>query len=671
MASRGSASEKKNAFELGRKHFLSKSALGSVLEEVAAHGLPDARSRHSIKRSRDRDLNEETPHGPLLRTVMVETSTQKAKLVFVNPAALLQRAAGTDSDFSQHLHARLTCPATDTGWTIVVYSDEVSPGNVLRHVNHRKIQALYWTLLELGPASMGTEQHWFLLGVMRSEIVKQLPGGMSRYFKEALNQFRQAPSVDHGWQLCFQRPSGTEHVFLKARVGAFIADEAALKEVLDFKGASGTVLCPLCANVVQASSRLSEHDPSLQPHTSLDMASWKRHSDESVRRCIVRLSEQCEEMPKTRFKRLEQAAGFNFNPNGILNDAEFLAFFRPISTLTFDFMHCYLVNGIWHLEFSMLLRKLKAHGIPPGELHDYAQQFSWPEHISSRGVSGKNMLAKLAGDCDVKSSASEALSFYGVVRLFLFDKAWEGLLDACKNEVSTYVALAKVLDLFIQARTGSISPVTLHTAIKHHQQLSQTTYGAEHWLPKYHYSMHIPEALQRYKTVLSCFVQERRHRHVKRYAQAQTNTMQGFEEYVTRETVSSQLHHLQHDKFKLTPALDKPQRAGPATIAFVRQWLRHDESIEELWTSSAATYGAGKHCSVGDVVTLLTGTETITGQIQLLCSTGFRLLCGVQLWTARGSHRWTPEEAIMLCDLTRVQSTHVWACDKDESRVVL
>lgn len=41
---------------------------------------------------------------------------------------------------------------------MAIYSDEVSPGNQLKHTNQRKVQVLYWSLQELGEARRKDEQ---------------------------------------------------------------------------------------------------------------------------------------------------------------------------------------------------------------------------------------------------------------------------------------------------------------------------------------------------------------------------------------------------------------------------------------------------------------------------------------------------------------------------------
>ena len=39
-------------------------------------------------------------------------------------------------------------------WGLVWYSDEVGPGNQLKHSNRRKVQCIYWSMLPLGQHAM-------------------------------------------------------------------------------------------------------------------------------------------------------------------------------------------------------------------------------------------------------------------------------------------------------------------------------------------------------------------------------------------------------------------------------------------------------------------------------------------------------------------------------------
>ena len=71
-------------------------------------------------------------------------------------------------------------------YTIAIYSDEVSPGNQLKHTN-----VLYWSLQELGPLRLSNESSCFVLAVVRTETVNDISGGMSQVARECVNALPQ------------------------------------------------------------------------------------------------------------------------------------------------------------------------------------------------------------------------------------------------------------------------------------------------------------------------------------------------------------------------------------------------------------------------------------------------------------------------------------------------
>lgn len=145
-------------------------------------------------------------------------------------------------------------PSQERPLTLIAYTDSVSPGNVLARNQTRKVEVLYWSIKQLGDLALSAEKNWFLASVARTEHVKRLPGKCSQFFREALERFFQPFDIRHGIQITFG-PSGVKRiVFMDLEI--IVADEVALKDTLDMKGASGTVLCPLCRNLCDHKSEL-------------------------------------------------------------------------------------------------------------------------------------------------------------------------------------------------------------------------------------------------------------------------------------------------------------------------------------------------------------------------------------------------------------------------------
>lgn len=71
------------------------------------------------------------------------------------------------------------------------------------------------------------------------------------------------------------------HVLVAAPT-MLIADEAALKAVYECKGASGTLPCALCSNLVSQTSELDGLEATLVPWSVDTLERCRVHSDESV-----------------------------------------------------------------------------------------------------------------------------------------------------------------------------------------------------------------------------------------------------------------------------------------------------------------------------------------------------------------------------------------------------
>ena len=155
MAERAANLRKLNAFRRALPH-VSGSALSSILEEVAQHGVPDLRSRWDLSAATALELDDIAPHGTLLHDVrLTSRSGMPMPMMIVSPSALPYKAASR-SGFAKLLQRQLNeVPCSpDRPWRLVLRSDEVVPGNQLSHDNKRKLWVVYWSFLELGPAAL-------------------------------------------------------------------------------------------------------------------------------------------------------------------------------------------------------------------------------------------------------------------------------------------------------------------------------------------------------------------------------------------------------------------------------------------------------------------------------------------------------------------------------------
>ena len=132
---------------------------------------------------------------------------------------------------------------------------------------------------------------------------------MKIFYKQGLD-FRQ------GVQLPF--PDAV-YMSLPASVGHIVADESALKQFFENKGAGGKLLCMFCQNCVQR--RYSpENTEGLVLHDSLEFGQLKLHTDRSIFNFVNHLKDKAATSTKKELEDLETVLGFNHCPQGLLQD---------------------------------------------------------------------------------------------------------------------------------------------------------------------------------------------------------------------------------------------------------------------------------------------------------------------------------------------------------------
>ena len=180
--------KKQKLSSYGRNSFVSGRALSALMKEVKERGIPDADSRTSIYDARMQELDEETKFGKVIDIVdAVDDNGDPQEIALVNPFAFIQLAIKRCILFKAFLlNVFRQC---GNRITIVLYSDEISPGQVLVARVPRKTQTIYWSLFEFGSYILSQEDAWFPLATVRSDDVATISAGMSQLAKLAMQQF--------------------------------------------------------------------------------------------------------------------------------------------------------------------------------------------------------------------------------------------------------------------------------------------------------------------------------------------------------------------------------------------------------------------------------------------------------------------------------------------------
>ena len=127
---------------------LSQRALSAVLGLSKKEPPPAAVTPRSQRRARDTLIAEPTPFGPLHRVVRLSGGMEAE---VQDPAPMLHKCGETPGLVAWL--ARAQASGHPPPWRVVLYADEVSPGNPLGYVGARKTWAFYWSGLEFGQAA--------------------------------------------------------------------------------------------------------------------------------------------------------------------------------------------------------------------------------------------------------------------------------------------------------------------------------------------------------------------------------------------------------------------------------------------------------------------------------------------------------------------------------------
>jgi hypothetical protein len=619
--------------------YMSNSAFSAMLTEFKKRPPSDTlcSSRRKIREAREFLLEQQGPYGTLHKRV--ELRKRNGSSFFLDavcPFAMLALAVATCGPFAE-LFSRTAVahpPSLLAPWGVVLYADEVTPGNPLKGNNLRKQYAIYWSFAQFGLAVLSHESAWFCLAVMRTSEIAEFDGGLSYVIRALLMLFFGAVGgYNMATQGCYLQPMHGATVFLYASLFTLVSDEKAIKELWTCKGAAGLKCCILCMNCIKQSCTALRWMHGHRGHAHTRFEDFVPQTDASITTIWDDLLAASVVLSNEAFKEKQKILGFTFTLNSIMLSASLRSIARPASITMWDWMHCFLVGGMLQKEVSLLMHRLK---ISYATLHTYLGQYKWPARTSGTASAASCCSAKrtktktqaAGGYTKFKCTASEGLSFYPVFAFWLMTVVLGTGYE--RDAVMSFLALADILDILVAIPTGRVTPAMLRVALRRHLDLYVAVYGAAEVLPKHHFAQHLPKIWETMGFLIACFVHERRHRGIKRYAQAHVNTFNDYEHNVLAEFTHYHLHQLKTDRGLLClPGLVAPiTRAPAALIAFVHE--THPNALVE--TAHTARYQSSNLVSKRDVVLMVLNNAVSAGAVQFNLTVDGVLMCCVTSW---------------------------------------
>ena len=555
-SSSGSAPPAKRAkllSELTAHGGCTRTALAKILstlhKEGALHGTlgegAERTIRSHIQYAIEDGAQANTPYGPLI--VSMNTGPADVPdLEYVNPLAYLHVMCARSESFFELFKCK-----QGVDRKVVIYIDEICPGNPLRPDKSRTTQAVYWTIADFPGNILVQSGMWFLFSVVRTKIMCTLPGSVSGYMRNVLKIFFGNGAFN------FQRgvilSHGDRSVLMRGCFSGFIADEKALKEIFSLKGASGSKPCMKCQNV---SHRMK---PSDRVGTSLVSIACRQphllhyHTNDSIYQIVDELRRRKPLSTVAEMARLEQIFGIHYDEDSLLFDDELRGIVKPVDHYVRDWMHTMVSHGLVGTQVARLLARLKANGIRSESVGEYARQFHLPK---VRGKVQADWFAEHRVCADhLRTFASEQLNMLPIIQAFLEDVVMP--TGTLTDHITCFTMLHRIVQVFALGPLGAMRYVdTLPQLIIDHGVLYDKLYPTM-VKPKFHQLLHIPEDMQSLGALLSCFPTERKHRTVKSSA---LHIFRHFEHTVLRDLVNQQLIKIGDDSFYTDISLVNAQR---------------------------------------------------------------------------------------------------------------
>ena len=170
-----------------------KTGVAQTLQQLHVAGLlpkqlagnNDRIIRGDLAKAEDMHGQQQTPYGTVIQEMDLPIGCQWE---IAHPMAFLYYLTSISSAFVRVMAHAVQVKGS---LTIVLYMDEICPGNPNRPEKSRTLQAIYWAFLEWPQYILQRTGAWPIFGVLRSRIVEKHPGGMAELMKHILKLFFQ------------------------------------------------------------------------------------------------------------------------------------------------------------------------------------------------------------------------------------------------------------------------------------------------------------------------------------------------------------------------------------------------------------------------------------------------------------------------------------------------
>lgn len=475
--------------------------------------LNQGHSQRGVKRKLQSHVKANQQHTIDL-DLICSTTGEAVSVPFANVATFMESLAQQNGFFMQVL-SQLALKNNPEPFQLLLYFDEVVPGNVISPDNQRKSYILYVSFLRFN-TWLGLEESWLPVGVVRHKTVDKIAGGFSAYMCAVIAALQKQLCPEAG--LCFKLGEASFLLSVNKEF-LFLADEAALKSMLSVKGASGMKPCFKCKNVLYKAANKASKDPYFTTISEPEPHCFDRTTDEDVNTVINYLEAAQPTKSKKEFEQLQTLSGFNFVSEGVLGNQEVRSTVK-VANVLFDPMHCYFSNGLVGAELSMFFKTLAKIKSVDLSWDSFALLVTsdWKpcSHMTMQKCTHSRRVqlcrSRLVEGADhYRGSASELLSITPFL-IFFVDHVAKPMCDSISSHCDSFLSLLLASKLLYRSKLNA-KPLNTELLLNHqraHMQMFCHVYGEQKCRPKHHYQFHLGEQYEHLQQVVDCFATERK-----------------------------------------------------------------------------------------------------------------------------------------------------------------
>ena len=624
MLPRAAKLRRLNEFRRSKPH-CSASAMAAILADIKANGLPEVIDRNSMRDARNAVTTTVGQYGPIVQSIeCIKPCGGVSQIPVACPFASLSAAIEGHASFRRFFKRQLQLhpPSPDRPWNIILYSDEVTPGNPLATANNRKFQSLYWSFMEFDVSALSHEESWFVLMTEFSSSVASVSAGLSQAFANAIKCFFKPDGfhmMDGGMNINID---GESHR-LFAHLGAVLQDGGAHKFAWQARGDGASKFCLLCKNLFTHESNVCDDDGAhVLRCNEIRLDRLVASTDHELRTNARYLERMSTVVGPDEFTLLQQALGLTYAKHGLLLDRALDRLVDPTSVYMHDYMHALFVDGAVNLTIYLCFEAFitAGHTGVYESFSGFLGNWRFPGRFHTAHVPdifSAQRRDKHRTASHIKCQASDLLAILGALMLYT-----QTVLRATRAADAACDALESCIQLsqlVVATSRIHVHPSRLLGAVHRFLDAFTNAFGFEWLTPKCHWLLHLPETLEKNGRLLNCFVLERKHRTPKRYATEFANISGSASKSLLSECVAHHLASMDGHSFNYDVGLVQGRRAPRKSRALIMDALGLDDNDATVLIAKDTRFSELGLCRQNDVVLLRDGSGIMAARVQVHC----------------------------------------------------